>query len=152
MTYQSKDLSGLAYANGFTLWHYTTMDTAADVNGAGYFNPASDMVRVGDMIMANVDTGGTPASGIFLVKANAGGTVDVADMTLAAPEVRPQLEAEEHIPSEKPRYELHYGKWGVYFHDTGRGGPEGVDMPLDTVLEILNGLEANARLNPGTGF
>ena len=80
MTYQSKDLSVLAYANGFTLWHYTTMDTAADVNGAGYFNPASDMVRVGDMIMANVDTDGTPASGIFLVNANAGGAVDVADM------------------------------------------------------------------------
>ena len=160
MTYQYKDLSVLAYANGFTLWHYTTMDTAADVNGTGYFNPASDMVRVGDMIMANVDTGGTPASGIFLVNANAGGTVDVADMTPAPPEVRPQQEAGNHIPSEKPRYELRYGKYGTCFHDTGRGGPEGVDMPLDTVLENLNRLEAytqrlaktNAHRKPGTGF
>jgi len=39
------------------------------------------MVRIGDMIMANVDTDGTPAAGIFLVNANASGVVDVADMT-----------------------------------------------------------------------
>jgi hypothetical protein len=81
MAFQSKNLSVLAYANGFTLWHYTTTDLAADVDSAGYFNAAADMVRVGDMILANVDTLGTPASGIYLVNANAGGTVDAADMT-----------------------------------------------------------------------
>ncbi len=81
MAFQSKDLSVLAYANGFTLWHYTTTDTATDVDTAGYFNTATDMVRVGDMILANTDTDGTPASGIFLINANAAGTVDVADMT-----------------------------------------------------------------------
>ncbi len=81
MAYQSKDLSVLAYANGFTLWHYTTIDLAATIDTAGYFNDASDMVRVGDMIMANADTDGAPASGIYLVNANSGGVVDVADMT-----------------------------------------------------------------------
>ena len=81
MAYLSKNLSVLAYANGFTLWHYTTVDATADVDTAGYFNAASDMVRIGDMIMANVDTDGTPAAGIFLVNANASGVVDVADMT-----------------------------------------------------------------------
>ncbi len=81
MAFQSNDLSVLAYANGFTLWHYTTTDTAGEVDTAGYFNNAADMIRVGDMIMANADTDGTPASGIFLVNANSGGTVDVADMT-----------------------------------------------------------------------
>ncbi len=81
MAYLSKNLSVLAYANGFTLWHYTTIDTAADVDTTGYFNVASDMVRVGDMIMANVDTDGLPASGIFLVNANSAGVVDAADMT-----------------------------------------------------------------------
>lgn len=81
MSFQSKNLSVLAYANGFTLWHYGTVDTAADVDSAGYFNGAADMVRVGDMILANVDTDGTPAAGIFLINANAGGTVDVADLT-----------------------------------------------------------------------
>jgi hypothetical protein len=81
MAYLSKNLSVLAYANGFTLWHYTTTDAAADVDTEGYFNSASDMLRVGDMIMANVDTDGSPAAGIFLVNANASGTVDVADLT-----------------------------------------------------------------------
>jgi hypothetical protein len=81
MAYVSKDLSVLAYANGFTLWHYTTADVAADVDTAGYFNSASDMLRVGDIIVANVDTGGTPGAGLFLVNANAAGIVDVADMT-----------------------------------------------------------------------
>lgn len=81
MAYLSKDLSVIAYANGFTLWHYTTTDLASDVDTAGYFNSASDMLRVGDMIMANVDTDGTPGAGIFLVNSNAAGVVDVADMT-----------------------------------------------------------------------
>jgi len=81
MAFQSKDLSVLAYANGFTLWHYTTVDTAALVDTVGYFNIAADMVRVGDMVMANVDTDGVPGSGIFLVNANSAGVVDVADVT-----------------------------------------------------------------------
>jgi hypothetical protein len=33
MAYRSKDLSALAYANGFTLWHYRTSDAAADSPG-----------------------------------------------------------------------------------------------------------------------
>ena len=41
MAYQSKDLSVLAYANGFTLWHYATADAAAAVDSAGYFNAAA---------------------------------------------------------------------------------------------------------------
>lgn len=77
MAYQSKNLSVLAYANGFTLWHYTTGDAAADVDTAGYFDDAHEMLRAGDMILANVASG----AGIYLVNANAGGTVDVADIT-----------------------------------------------------------------------
>jgi hypothetical protein len=81
MAFQTKDLSVLAYANGFTLWHYTTADVAAVVDTAGYFDGAADMLRVGDMILANVDTDGTPGAGIFLVNGNAAGVVDVADLT-----------------------------------------------------------------------
>jgi len=81
MAYNSKDLSVLAYANGFTLWHYTTIDPAIDVDTSGYFNDATDMVRVGDMVLANTDTDGTPASGIFLINANSTGVVDATDMT-----------------------------------------------------------------------
>lgn len=81
MAFQSKDLSVLAYANGFTLWHYTTEDLATDVDTSGYFNDASDMLRVGDMLFANVDTDDAEQGGIYFVNANAGGVVDVADMT-----------------------------------------------------------------------
>ena len=81
MSYQSKDLSVLAYANGFTLWHYTTADLDTLVDDGGYFDDAADMLRVGDMIMANLDTDGTPKAGLYLVNANANGTVDVADLT-----------------------------------------------------------------------
>jgi len=80
MAYDARNLSVLAYANGFTLWHYSTVDTAATVDSSGYFNAASDMLRVGDMIVANVDTDGTPGHGMFVVLTNASGVVDLGDM------------------------------------------------------------------------
>ena len=81
MAYVAKNLSVLAYANGFTLWHYTTSDTANTVDTAGYFNSAADMIRVGDIVLANTETGGAAKAGLLLVSANAGGVVDVNDMT-----------------------------------------------------------------------
>ncbi|HAE02173.1 MAG TPA: hypothetical protein DCL95_14430 [Rhodospirillaceae bacterium] len=81
MAYKSRDLSVIAYANGFTLWHYTTTDAAASVDTAGYFNEAADMLRVGDMILANTDTDGTLSSGILHVSSNTGTVVDVDDLT-----------------------------------------------------------------------
>lgn len=78
MAYLARNLSVLAYANGFTLWHYaSSTDTAAVVDTNGYFNPAADMLRKGDMILANVNGG----AGILLVASSQNGTVDVADMT-----------------------------------------------------------------------
>lgn len=81
MAFSPRNLSVLAYANGFTLWHYTTQDLATDADTTGYFNAASEILRVGDMIFANTDTDGTPGAGIFLVNANSGGVVDVANLT-----------------------------------------------------------------------
>jgi hypothetical protein len=60
MAYVSSNLSVLAYANNFTLWHYTTIDSA--VNTGGYFNNAASMLRVGDFIIVNIDTDGTPSN------------------------------------------------------------------------------------------
>lgn len=40
------------------------------------------------------------------------------------------------------RFEIRTGKYGQYFHDTKRGGPEGFSMSLDHVLDKLNRLEA----------
>jgi hypothetical protein len=80
MAYNPKNLSALAYANGFTLWHYKTPDLAADVDSAGYFNGAASMLRAGDFVFANVNTGTTTESGVFIVKTNSGGVVNLANI------------------------------------------------------------------------
>lgn len=81
MAFLLKDLSVLAYANGFTLWHYTSADAATAVDTSGYFNAAADMLRTGDMILANTATAGTPAAGILVVASNTGTTVDATNLT-----------------------------------------------------------------------
>lgn len=78
MAFQSKDLSVLAYANGFTMWHYATVDTAVEASGANYFDSAADMMRVGDMIVANLDTDGTPSLVQYRIATNSGGVVSIA--------------------------------------------------------------------------
>jgi hypothetical protein len=74
-------LSALAYANGFTLWHYRTSDTMADVSANGYFNPAASMLRVGDFVIANAGIGVVPTHGLLVVRGNSGGIVDLSDVT-----------------------------------------------------------------------
>ena len=76
MAFTASDLSVLAYANNFTLWHYATID--AGVTTAGYYNKAADMLRVNDLIIANVDTDGTPATIFYIVTANDGSSVTIA--------------------------------------------------------------------------
>ena len=76
MAFKLSDLSVLAYANNFTLWHYKTADAA--VTGAGYFNAGTDMMRVNDLIIANVNTGGSPTTKFYIVTGNSGGVVTVA--------------------------------------------------------------------------
>ncbi|MAQ71599.1 MAG: hypothetical protein CL565_05340 [Alphaproteobacteria bacterium] len=75
MAFQPRDLSVLAYANNFTMWHYTTED--ASVTTADYFNDAKDMLRVNDLIISNVDTDGTPVSVFYIVTGNDGVDVTV---------------------------------------------------------------------------
>jgi hypothetical protein len=79
MAYMSQNLSALSYANGFTLWHYRTGDTAADVDTAGYFDGAAKMLRVGDFILVNAGVGTAPSSGVVIVASNTGSTVDVSN-------------------------------------------------------------------------
>ncbi len=79
MAFKSSDLSVLAYANNFTLWHYTTSDTG--VTGAGYFSKAADMLRVNDLIITNIDTSDTPETIFYIVTANTGTAVTVTAFT-----------------------------------------------------------------------
>ena len=79
MAYDSSNLSALTYANGFTLWHYKTADTAAVVDTSGYFNNAAGMLRVGDFIFGNFGLDSTPSHGVMVVLSSAAGLVDVGD-------------------------------------------------------------------------
>lgn len=78
MALSINDLSVLAYANKFTMWHYTTVDTNLDVTTAGYFDGSADMLRVNDLIIANTDTDGTPDTTFYIVTANTGSAVTIA--------------------------------------------------------------------------
>lgn len=81
MAYRSQDLSALAYANGFTLWHYRTTDGAAEVDNAGYFNGAGRMLRVGDFIMLSAGIEGAASHGVAVVASNSNNNVDVTNLT-----------------------------------------------------------------------
>ena len=61
--YDPKNLSVLAYANSFTLWHYVTDDEA--ITSEGYFNRAIDMLRENDLIIANTDN--ASSTGFYVV-------------------------------------------------------------------------------------
>lgn len=76
MAFTASDLSVLAYANNFTLWHFATIDSS--VTTGGYFNGAASMLRKNDLIIANVDTDGTPVTKFYIVTANTGSSVTIA--------------------------------------------------------------------------
>ena len=60
MAFSSCKLSVLAYANGFTLWHYSAgAEYQAVASGAGFFDCAHDLVSAGDIVMVTGDGGGT---------------------------------------------------------------------------------------------
>ena len=67
MAYDTKNLNVLSYANGFTLWHYSTTDATVDT--AGYF-------------LVNVDTDGAMLAGLYLVQSNYAGVVEVSNLTV----------------------------------------------------------------------
>ena len=76
MSFTSSNLSVLAYANNFTLWHCVTTD--ANVTDSGYFNSAASMLRVNDLIIVNIDTDGSPATKFYIVTVNTGTSVTIA--------------------------------------------------------------------------
>lgn len=76
MSLTSSDLSVLAYANNFTLWHYRSGD--ADITTSGYFDNAADMLRVNDMIIANTDIDGTAMTDLYIITGNTAGAVSIA--------------------------------------------------------------------------
>ncbi len=69
MSFVLRSLSVLAYANGFTLWHYKGGEDALSAIGrSGYFNEAGDMLAGGDVMLVSTREGG----GVLCVAAGAG--------------------------------------------------------------------------------
>ncbi len=59
MSFMLRSLSVLAYANGFTLWHYKTgQDALSAVERSGYFDDAVDMMAGGDIVLVSAADGG----------------------------------------------------------------------------------------------
>lgn len=79
MAYNAAGLARIGGASNADLWFYTTADTIADVNTAGYFNGAANMLSVRDVIIV-ADTA-TPTTNLVSVLSNAAGVVDVSDGT-----------------------------------------------------------------------
>ena len=58
MAFQNSDLSVIAYANGFTLWHYaTSKDTMEKVLSAKYFGGVSTLFHDNDIMLINAKDG-----------------------------------------------------------------------------------------------
>jgi hypothetical protein len=76
-------LSGLQQVGpggkGPRIWVYSTTDAIATVRAAAYFDDASDLLQVRDIIWV-CDTS-TPTTNIVSVLSNASGVVDVSDGT-----------------------------------------------------------------------
>ena len=59
MAYDPEGMSVLSYANGCTVWHYRSSDAVNSVpfTDNNYFLPASDLLKDGDIILAQDNTG-----------------------------------------------------------------------------------------------
>ena len=62
MDFAIRNLSVLAYAQGFTLWHYKAPALALKrLTTHGFFDAATDMLATGDMVMMSARDGGCVA-------------------------------------------------------------------------------------------
>ena len=63
------------------MWSYTSEDAKTAIDAAGYFNSASDVLKVGDLIYVHASTAGTRTYSLHPVVSNASGVVDIGDGT-----------------------------------------------------------------------
>ena len=53
MAFANKNLSVMAYANGFTLLHYSAAETLDTICASGYFNDVKTLMNTGDIVIIN---------------------------------------------------------------------------------------------------
>ena len=59
MVFTLRNLSVLAYAQGFTLWHYKAPSAKlAALGQAGFFDLAANMLASGDIMLMSAEDGG----------------------------------------------------------------------------------------------
>ncbi len=75
------DANGSGSKGGLALHTYITDDTDAVVEGANYFDSIASLLKVGDIIFANMDRDGTPSWRIYKVTAITAGAVTIATFT-----------------------------------------------------------------------
>ena len=63
------------------IWSYTSEDAKTAIDAAGYFNDASDVLKVGDLMYIYASTAGTATFSLTPVVSNASGVVDIGDGT-----------------------------------------------------------------------
>lgn len=57
MGFAVRHLSVLAYANGFTLWHYKADAPLAEAGAPDFFTSAADLLGTGDILMLSAQDG-----------------------------------------------------------------------------------------------
>lgn len=56
--FRNKEMSVIAYANGFTLWQYrSSEDTLEIISQPGYFERVVTLMAIGDIVIVNAQDG-----------------------------------------------------------------------------------------------
>jgi hypothetical protein len=82
MAFSAAGLTRVGGDSNGSLWMYRSADAIATVRASGYFNNASNMLGVRDIVIVN-DTN-TPTAHLCIVLSNASGVVDCSDGTAIA--------------------------------------------------------------------
>lgn len=53
MAFTNSNMCVVAYANGFTLWHYTGQEMLAEITAPGYFDTVKTLMNTGDIVIIN---------------------------------------------------------------------------------------------------
>lgn len=78
MSLKLRQLSVLAFAKGFTIWRYTTADSAL---AEGYFDGAHEILCPDDMVLATVDTDGNAHTLVLMVAERDDRSLSVCDLS-----------------------------------------------------------------------
>lgn len=88
MAFILNGLTGIRPFGGQMLYGYTSNDTKAVIQGAGYFNNASTYLNVGDQIHVSGDLDGTPFHTSYVVSSNASGVVAITEHSAVTQNVK----------------------------------------------------------------